>query len=292
MHDCARSLESMCRIACALAAILLLGTCSSDDLPKYVELSGLRVVTLVASSPEAAPGGSVSITPWVSDVSGAGRDLTYTAEGCLDPGIAYGAEPTCTGSATLTSLGSGTISGTLTAANVYTAAVTAVNVTLPASAVIFAGRSTVDQFNGVYYLVVYTVRASDGSSVKSIKRIVVSSKGSGYNSNPSFSDILADGASLSALPGGDVILTASFTGGSQEAYSQMKSDGSTVTATESLTTTWFITDGKLKYFRTANTDGNTWTPPTLPLPDGRSKTLVLGVIRDSRGGMAVKAKAL
>lgn len=275
-----------------LVQLALVG-CSGDDFPKYNELASLRVITLITSTPEVNAGSTVTITPWISDVTGAGRALTYSATACLDPGVGYGADPSCDsvpGKVTIATNSS--VTSTLNAANVFTAAADTFNVTVPLSAIIFAGRTARDQYNGVNYLVVYSLQSNDGVVVKSFKRIVVSTKAAAdLNTNPTFTDILRGGSSLSALPTGEVTLEVSYPASSLQAYPQMGTDGTVTTLIESLTITWFISDGKMKYQRTVNSDINTYTAAS-SLGNGRTKALFLGLMRDGRGGAAVISKAL
>ena len=46
--------------------------CTSNDLPIYSHLDSLRVIALIADQPEVAPGTTVTITPYMSDATGAG----------------------------------------------------------------------------------------------------------------------------------------------------------------------------------------------------------------------------
>ena len=277
------------RLLNILLFMALTSACSENNLPVYVKLEGLRVLALVSDKPEVNPGGSFTITPYVSDVLGSGRALTYTAEACLDPGVSYGATPTCLGSATRVVIATNQAVTGLGSPN-YTGATNSIGpITTPSSAIAFAARTTVDQFNGVTYLVTYDVTSSDGKSVSAYKRILISNKTS-LNANPTLSDLLANDASLSSLPAGQVALKASFPSASRETYSVMESSGSLTSQMESLVTTWFYTDGETKFFRTTNTDTTTYTPPG-ERPSGRN-VLIIGVLRDERGGAAVTVKTL
>ena len=262
--------------------------CSKDTFPKYIALSGLRVIALQTSTPEISPGTAVTITPYISDINNSGP-WTYSAEGCFDPGITYGANPSCTDSATRTVLASSAsvTAGQLTAANVYTGSVDSLTLSAALTAAILTGRSGVDSYNGVNYLVVYTISNSAGESVKSFRRIVVTeSTKSTKNSNPSATDILANGATLGALSAsGEYTLSASYSAASPESYTYKDSNGNLVSATESLSTTWFITDGEMKYYRTSSGDTNTCKTPS-SYPSGR-KSAVIAVTRDTRGGIQI-----
>lgn len=269
----------------AAIGLLILTSCSGDDFPKYYKLGTLRVLTLVANNPEVAVGATVTITPVVSDIEGAGRTLTYEASACPDLGVAFGAEPTCEGNPLKVSLGTGNVTG-LAGPN-YTGATNTFNVTVPATTLL--GRTTADQYNGVAYLFVYKVTAPDGTNVRAFRRIIASSRAT-KNTNPTLTQILSNGSALAALPAGDVSLSADYTAGSIESYQVQLSDGTLNSKAESLTTTWFVSDGKVQYTRTIGGESTKFTPPSAA-PAGRN-VLVIGVIRDARGGVSYSIATL
>lgn len=265
----------------------LLTSCDEDKLPKYSELRDLRILALIASQPEINAGATTTITPIISDITET-TNLTYEAVSCLDPGVGIGAEPTCDGSSSAIALQSGTLnSGNMTAAKSFTGAATAFSVTVPASNIIFAQQSSQNQFNGISYLVTYKITNSSGYSVKSFKRILVSTRSaSEKNNNPNLTSILGNNSALSSsLPANQSLsLRLNLGTPAAETYSYQKSDGSTETRNEELLTTWFITDGNLKYSRTVGLDTNTWDAPA-NLPSGRD-VFIITVIRDGRGGVS------
>lgn len=276
-----------------LISIALLGllqtSCGDDDFPEYIELKELRVLALQAGATGAAaeysPGDSVTITPIISDYFGGSRALTYEAFACVDPGLKVGAEPSCDGVTGAVSVGSGAATAPATQ---RTGSTTTFSVNIPST--VLDQRSAADKYNGVNYLVTYKLTAG-AEVVQSFRRIVVSeSAKTAKNNNPQTTAILANGAALTTLPTGKVELSVSYPAGSVESYSSKKSDGSLASATESLTTTWFRTDGELKFYRTVNTDTSTYTPPAAA-PSGR-QALIVGVTRDDRGGVTVLVQAL
>jgi len=261
-------------------------------LPKYVQLGGLRVLALKATSAagsfaEFSPGETgITITPIVSDYQGGSRALSYEAVGCADPGVSAGSEPTCDGAADAVSLANGVVN--ITGAE-RTGEATTFTVNVPAT--IFANRSAIDQYNGVNYLVTYALTAADGTTVKSFKRLPVSlASKTTKNRNPSIASVLADGATLTALPSAAVEVGAAFSAGSEESYDVMRSDLSLRSETEELITTWFITDGELKLFRTIGTGTTKFTPPTAAPADHTAQ--LVGIARDERGGVSFIRVAL
>ena len=278
------------RILLSILLLALLQTsCGEDDFPEYVELKELRVLALQAGSSggtsEYSPGDNVTITPIISDYFGGSRTLTYEAFACVDPGLKVGAEPTCNGVPGAVSVGSGTAAAPATQRTGSTATTFSVNI--PSN--LLDQRSAADRYNGVNYLVTYKLTAGS-EVVQSFRRILVSENTKAKNNNPQTTAILANGAALTALPTGKVELSVSYPAGSVENYSSKKADGSLANATESLTTTWFRTDGELKFYRTVNADTNTYTPPAAA-PAGR-QALIVGVTRDDRGGVTVLVQTL
>ena len=270
-----------------LLAGLLQLACAEDQFPKYVELGGLRVLAIraeVAGRAEASPGETVLITPFVSDY-GNSRSLSFEAKACLDSGVAVGAEPTCEGQPGAVLAGSGAV--TITGAE-RTGAAPDFSVVIPAG--ILDSRSSDDRFNGVSYLVTYRLVASDGTAVQSFKRIVVSeSTKTTKNLNPSVSGILGSGSTLTVYPTADVELTPVISAGSQESYSFSRNGVTGFSRTEELVTTWFISHGEIKFFRTVGSDSTLWTPAALPLT---GNPILVAVLRDDRGGVSTFVQAL
>lgn len=278
----------MRKIFLTFLSLQLLTGCMADNLPKYNELTGLRVLALVASNPEVDAGGSTTITPILSDITET-TSLTFESTGCIP---LTSVDTSCTGNATATTLATGTLNaGDMTAARSFTGAATAVAVTVPAAGLIFNQRSSQDQFNGVSYLVTYMVRNSRGESVQSYRRVVVSTRaGASKNQNPILNDILANGAALTTtLPASQRLsVTPSFGAITSESFQVQTDDGSYRTDQEEVVTSWFATDGNLKYYRSVSTDENIYTAPDA-LPSGRD-TFLLAVTRDGRGGIAYRKK--
>jgi hypothetical protein len=126
--------------------------------------------------------------------------------------------------------------------------------------------------------------------VKTFKRVIASTRGSSANTNPSISSVTAGSTTLQAFVTGiaypsspdSVALTAQTSAASTQSYTALATDGTARSLTETLTTTWFLSDGDLQYFRTTGTDANTWYTPSTR-PTGRTPVFVI-VTRDGRGG--------
>lgn len=266
--------------ALSLIALSLTG-CGEDDLPKVFQLDSLRVLAIKADTPEVSAGSTVTLTALVSDYDRgrqAGSNITasYTLEACIDPGVGYGATPTCTGNSTRTVLTGGTI--TLSYPT-WTTSQSLGSVTVPASSIIFANRSAAEQHNGVAYLVVMSTTSGSQTNT-SFRRILVSTR-TNKNSNPNLNFISNGGTPLTTMPSQIALLKPSFGSGLNESYSIQLSDGTYESKTELTTVTWLVSEGRLRSSRTDSVNDNEWTPPTAP-----SRPLFLiPVVRDDRGGV-------
>lgn len=268
-----------------------LTSCMDSKLPKYVELNELRVLTLVVDKPEVSPGESVTITPIISDINET-TSLSFEAYGCVDPGVALGAEPSCANSPMKVGLSAGTITSTTNSdmAQNFTGTATSFNATIPIDAIIFNQRSDSDKYNGVGYLIEYKISNTNGQTVNAIKRILVSNKTSSEkNLNPVVDQLQSNGVALgnNDFPlNGKFTINMLFATNSFQVYTLKKDDGSIENKSEEMTTTWFITDGALKYFRSTNQDSNEYqAPPTVPTT---RKSFLISISRDSRGGATYK----
>ena len=267
---------------------LLFAACANENLDQSQELGPLRILALKASTPEVTIGtASTSITPWVSDFThggDAGRSWSFSWATCPDPGIPYGAEPRCDAS-TIIQQGSGTIAaGTLLAANAYTSPLPAITITIPnATTSFWTNRNAISQSNGVPLIFQFTLNAGSETTT-GFRRILVTSKVIGLNSNPNLTDITVDGASIAggggSLPLVEKEILPVLGGGSQESYSLITTNGTILSKNESLTVSWFTTAGEFQFDRTDTSTSNTWTPPS----SGTPRAILF--LRDDRGGVS------
>jgi hypothetical protein len=265
-------------------------SCSQDKLPKASEISGLRILAVVASSPEVAAGATINIQALVSDFSETTSMQQY-ARACIDPGISLGAAASCSGVPGTVELTSGAFQNvtTIGSAQNFTGLTDAISITVPSSALMFAGRSNRDQFNGINYVIEYQIRNSRGQSITGIKRIVVVNTAlrATLNTNPTITAIQADASTMTnpvAYLGQKPKLSSVVSG--TESYQIQNVDSSYTNKTEDLTTSWFISDGELQYQRTTATTTTEWKAPE-SAPSGR-KSWVIAVVYDGRGGVAVR----
>ncbi len=259
--------------------------CNNDQLPEFTKIDKLRIIALEVNNPEVNPGDTVTVTPWVSDINETAA-LTDTVSVCVDPGLAYGANPSCDASPTKVDIRINQAL-TITGAN-STGSANTFNVTIPVDLIIFAGRTDQEKYNGVSYLIHYKLKNSTGTEISAIRRIVVSEPSkTPKNTNPVISTILADGAPIAALPiaGAKVQLSTDLGLGSTETFQSKNVDGSLVVESELVAVTWMFTDGEAKKFRTEAGSVNEFTGPSTA-PVGRSAH-IFAVARDNRAGVKV-----
>lgn len=270
---------------------IFLFSCSKDDLPDFNKIEGPRVLALVADKPEANPGDTITITPVISDLV-ATAGLQDSIQVCIDPGIAFGASVTCEGNPTKVVVQNHRTLTLPGLAENWTGAADPASFALPLDAVIFNQRSDQDKYNGVNYIVEYTLHSPSGLDTKAIKRIAVTEVAkTSKNLNPAFIDIFANNVSMVNLPvGTKVNLSNDLTNASAENYLIKDTQGNLKSYTEELTVTWFITDGETKYYRSLVGGVNEYTGPGAA-PIGRS-AYILAVARDDRGGVIVVKKQL
>lgn len=261
--------------------------CNGVNLPKEQQLGGFRILGIQASAPEVSVGSLptvVQLTPVLSDLNGGGRAIAITGVACVDVGFVTGSAPSCEGVPGKTDLVIPTFTPGAAAANSqsfgspsYTGALPTIAVTVPTG--VTAGRSAVDQYNGVGYLVILTFTAGD-RVISASKKILVSTRPAAH-ANPDLTAILANGAALATLPTGEVNLTATVT--DNLTYDYMDQSGTVKTLTKKLEVAYFTTDGELKQAAVEPNQNDKWIPPGTA-PAGRPATIV-AVVYDFFGGM-------
>lgn len=271
-----------------ILSLLAFVSCSKDNLPDFNKLEGQRILAFQTSTPEVNPGTSLTLTPVISDLSA--TSLSFSAASCIDPGISYGAPATCENNPTKTVIAANvplTLPGT---GENWTGLADSFTVNIPVDVLIFAGRTAQETYNGISYLVEYTLTSNSGKSTTSIKRILVSeSAKTSKNTNPVTTDIFASGVSMTALNlSSKLNLSTDLNLSSAETYTTKNAKLELISNVEKLTTTWFVTDGETKYYRSSNVDVNEFTAPDAA-PVGRFFYL-LAVTRDERGGVSVVKK--
>jgi len=275
------------RLVLAVGLIAVITGCNQPDFPKYTDLGSLRLLTIIADKPEANPGDTVIFTPVLSDLNGQGRTIQYSVQGCIDPGVGNGVNPGCP-NPDVSSMQSGTVALLPGNNNTYTGPVASFSLTMPDDTRMFANRSAADQYNGVAYLVFYSISIPDGPAVNSFLRVIVStSSKTQKNQNPVITSVDLNDVPITGefpMPGSTAPFRVIDPTSSAETYQILTRDGSFTTHNEELITTWFVTDGLFDSSRTIGNSENSWKPPaSKPVNRGIA---ILVVTRDGRGGSA------
>lgn len=258
-------------------------SCGGDDFTEQSKLSNLRVLAITADSPEINSAATVTLTPLISYVNGAGASLNYSWEACPDPGIDFGAELNCDSSIVpLKVSGSGSFDTSTLASSYFTGNATNIAVNISSDVFTYLATTTSDiQFNGLDYLVFITYAdATTSESIKALKRIKLSSKTGGeLNLNPTMGSIQVDDSNLSAYPISKSSMTLS-TLSPPETYSKQTNIGQQ-SFTEDMYISWYASSGDYLFNRTDIGEANTYTP------SGSTGVFVI-VYRDGRGGVATE----
>jgi len=255
--------------ASLLLVFPLIAACSSETMPNYSVVQGLRVLGLNLDYPEvnfdgttfSTPGATtlVQVTPVVSDLYGAGRSLNYNLYHCVDPGVGLGAVPTCAGNPTRVSVQSAqsvaatadflspNYTGTLSPVTLDLAAGTLGATISGLYSAKYASLTSIQKFNGFSILIFFELYPTSDESKKitTFKRLIVSGPMKTVkNANPSTLNFINNGVNLNltqALPTLESSVDAFVPASDFETYSALDSSGNPTVLTESIETAWFLT---------------------------------------------------
>lgn len=258
--------------------------CGDNNFSRVEVINSFRILGIIANNPEVAPGGSTNVTPYVTDINGAGRTVTGTYEVCLDPGISFGATPSCVGvsGAVFSAYSINFTADSDFAANGYTGlAANSVTINVPND--IFVGRDSRQQFNGVAIIIVFRFTV-DGRQVSAFRRIVATNRtGAGLNTNPATPTALLNGGAFVVKPNkGDSLSVSPLN--DEQSYSLITVEGNTETRVESYEVAWLVSGGELLKSKVSM---NETTKFTESISSGSSFVSVL-MIRDERGGLSFR----
>jgi hypothetical protein len=260
-----------------LSLLFLLLSCGDDSFKKVEALGEFRILGVVATPAEVAPNGTSNLQVIISDANGGGRPITATYQSCVDPGISYGAQVSCDHDPSSTPIVYTLLGGDedFNDPNLaYTGVTPTLSITVPST--IFAGRSAVEQFNGVAYIVIFKFTVG-GEEFKTFKRIPAVA-GRPVNTNPTVSSVSVNGSAIAAFPqDGDSLLAVS---NSPETYQYITTDNVTETRTENLQVAWYTSSGEFSLSKTY-TDEPTEFKGSAPTGD----SVILALVRDERGGL-------
>jgi hypothetical protein len=261
--------------------LVLLAACGADDFPKVERLDDFRILAIEAADPEVTAGSwTTNVRLFVTDPKG-GRALSGTYETCIDPGVSRGATPGCGHDPFKVVQNLNINTAALTPADTFnTGFAPAISVTVPST--ILNGRSPRDQANGVGYLFLARLNV-DGREVTAFRRIMATNRAQ-RNNNPLGSSILLNGSLISGRPlKGDVLMVSSS---AAETYSYVNVDGSSETRVEQLSVAWYATGGEF------NKPKSRVNEAVEVLEDTPSPVLLIGIVRDERGGVEVLRQPL
>lgn len=256
-------------------------SCGDDKLKKVETLSSFRILAIESATPELTQTTGLTVTarPYISDTNGAGRTIGAVVEGCIDPGISFGAEVTCEGNiskvSTTYSVNTSTLPNLNSGWGSYSSALS-----IPDT--IFAGRTDREKYNGVPYIIIFKFTV-DGAEYKSFRRILITNRTT-LNTNPTLSGFLLNGSTLTKPNENDYL---SATVSTAENYNFVLVDGTTENRNETLSIAWYVSSGELNTAKTGASESVQYksSPPS-------SSLLLIGVLRDERGGVSVKENLL
>lgn len=270
---------------------LTLTSCGSSDFTRFSELGGLRIVAVQVEDQLRAgvaeiDGNSTSpvtmrVTTYISDLNAEGRGFQVTVTGCVDPGVSQGAGFRCLDPQVIAFPNGGTFDTNLLSATRFTGSMTSFDLVINNPAELLSGRSDVQKFNGVNYLLNLTLTSGE-ESLSVIKSIPITTRIL-RNRNPEIDEVLLDGNALTSGPttGGNLNLRLT-PNGAAEVYEEMAFDGQITSQIEEYLITWFYSEGRVRPFRTVETQ-----QPELVLRTS-GPVLLMAVVRDRRGGVAVR----
>jgi hypothetical protein len=259
-----------------LALLILCLSCGDTKFRKVEKLETFRILGIQANTPEVNPGDSVNLQVLVSDINGSGN-LSGTYITCIDPGISQGARVSCDHDSSAmensVSINMAALQPTATGRTGFSSEI--FSLSIPATNVIYAGRSERDRSNGVSYLAIFTI-----NGVTSFKRILVSPRttadpSNSPNTNPTGTSLSLNG-SAAGLPSDGHFL--SVTTSSAQVYRQTRVDGVVETRTERYEVAWYTSNGEFDKPK-AGIDEDT------KFKGDGEPSLVMAVIRDERGGV-------
>jgi|GEM_PF-2020212 len=278
---------SILRLSRLFALLFLFSSCT-DGLKLYSQLEGLRVLGVVADTPEINSPGTVTLTPYISYPEGASSsNLEVSYEACIANLTPPGTIPNCENPLVQiqpkTSYNAPLSGFPANAAN--TGALPSFQISVSS-----APPPTFDEallHNGIEILVLLTVTdlSSRETTTSTLKRIFYTSRTSNLNTNPSFSGFENASGPLTSFPSTTEEISLSAPSAPQE-YSQFSTGGDLVQLTEALTVSWFATQGEWSQSRTEPDGKNSLDP------NEQMSGVIVGVLRDNRGGLDISVQTL
>lgn len=274
-------------------------SCSKNNFPKYSSLDRLRILAITTPTPElqnpTAGITNVTISPYVSDITGTG-DITLEIQSCFDPGVNLGAIPNCENGYLASSIQTVTMSSATTSVEGIfgsperTGSPQSGAITVPLQIPPQALESFPPylQYNGVSFIITVKVIANTGT-INSFRRILISNKTP--NNNPTIDDLYLNNNSFTQRPAAGTYQLNLSSSSNPENYQFLTGDGLYKSLTENYEVTWFVSEGLMEISRGSMSDALEWILPALN-PSLTHKSVLVAVLRDSRGGTTIKIKSL
>ena len=228
--------------------LFLLFSCSESELASPDQLDRLRVLAIQVNTPEVNDSGTnVTVTPYLSDTKGEGRQIQVEVIGCSEPKISSGALPNCDEQEDRTEITQytydpSTASGTdVLASPDYTGSVTSFSFTMPSN--FLESKTSLEQVNGAYYMLEINLSTSS-ESLSTIKRVLVSPR-TVLNSNPTINGLSFANEEFTATSYPEEgAFAVTMSDDSAQTYSTTTSDGETLNLTESIAISYYSSRGE------------------------------------------------
>lgn len=251
-------------------------SCGDDAFRKIEKLDGFRILAIQVDNPEVGIGISpVNVRPFIADVNGADATINGTYQTCIDPGIGRGADVECDSAELSYSIPMGPLTN-------RTGFGPQLAVNIPGN--ILNGRTTLEKFNGVSYLVIFRF-VVNGIEHRSVKRIAVTDRSlvdldpTLVNVNPTGTGLLVNGSPYSTSPkdGDELLVNAS----GAQTYKVINIDGSIESRQEEFEIAWYTSTGEFDRPKASVTQGVKYKGDT-------PSSVTVAIIRDERGGVDVR----
>ena len=263
----------------------LIASCNAAEFTEFTELGDLRILGIVADSSEidgtSTGAVNITLTPFISDISAAGRTFQVSVVSCLDTGFVTGNQPGCENPQVEVYPNANTFDTTSLAASDHTGNMDPITITVNNPASLISGFSDQRKFNGVSYFIVFSL-VNGSERLTAVKELVITTR-TPLNQNPSISSVNFDGVALTSGPSSEGELTVSFgAGGEPESFQEQKNDGTLEATTESYLISFFTDREKVSPARILDGQSATY----LAKESGSTRLVV--VVKDRRGGTAIQ----
>lgn len=266
----------------ALTLHFLTFSCSESGFEKFSSLESTRILAVVADKPEIdgtlSTPQTVTLTPYISDQLNTDREWTVNVVTFLDPGVAQGAEPRCENPTPQNYAGATFDSSTLKDTR-YSGPMPELTLTIDDASSLISSYSEQQKFNGVNFLVCFSMRTQSGGAYDFVKSIPITTRGT-LNQNPEIASVTLNGTAISAPPRSGGKLAVEVVSGPEQ-FDSLSSQGDIVSQSEQLLVSWFAADARVF-------PGRVLQDQTANLSELRPEIVLVAVLRDGRGGTDIR----